>query len=560
MFNKNVNGIINVSPRLETLILSGAKNNAFGIRIADLIALAKSAVVSPVLKIQSTTTGTFVEYTLIKHKPVSGGYLFYFIGPDIMTLTYTNSTGKYTAEVSEIGSSSTPLDIEALDLSTVPGTYLTNEETNANPITGAMIDAYTNGNDYVFKTGNEYFHITQVRKSGNDLYIQLAYSAGSQIRTKNFKIKNFETEHTRQLGGLGTSIKTLGAILDISAITLGASYTHAQLEEDPDLLDAALMLSGVRADDVIQYDNDYYHVDNITETEVSEVKNLVIKAHSGDDFITATLEDYEGDVALATSTASPYGTAATKDYTPNVAPNDTGLVESRAVYSAINTALSSVYTPRGDIACADLTAALLIAANVGSIYETSDSGTTSDLFLQGAGVVISQGANVGVIQTGPNTYKFNLMADAFDLHEYQKKALTTPLTINGVQKTTVEGVLATLADDSVSVTADGVKTCQELLNALFALVDVTKIRLDSKLNIDYGTGNVVVRFTENANNDYIRMGSVSDALTEKFRLEMVTLSASGSTWLRGAVGSNGTTVTNTAANVINTGWKFEFIY
>ena len=115
------------------------------------------------------------------------------------------------------------------------------------------------------------------------------------------------------------------------------------------------------------------------------------------------------------------GTAAAKDFTPNVAPNNHNLVESNAVYNAINTAVSSVYTPRGELACAELTADLLIADNVGSVYEMSDSGTTSNLFLQGAGKEIAVGQNVGVIQTGVDTYKFNLMGNSFDLHNYQTK-------------------------------------------------------------------------------------------------------------------------------------------
>ena len=139
-----------------------------------------------------------------------------------------------------------------------------------------------------------------------------------------------------------------------------------------------------------------------------------------------------------------FGSAANKDYTPNVAPDNHNLVESNAVYQAINTALSSVYTPRGELTCAELTASLLIAANVGNIYEMSDAGTTSDLFLQGAGKTISIGSNVGIIQTGVDTYKFNLMANSFDLHAYQTKELETPLEIGGQTETDVEGALGAL--------------------------------------------------------------------------------------------------------------------
>ena len=143
---------------------------------------------------------------------------------------------------------------------------------------------------------------------------------------------------------------------------------------------------------------------------------------------------------------------AFKDTTDNVRPNSHALVESGAVYSAINNALSSVYTPRGDLTCAELTSALLIEANVGNVYEMSDAGTTTALFLQGAGETINIGDNVGIIKAGPNTYLFNLMANAFDLTDYQKKELDTPLTIGGVQQTEVEGALGALNDVDLTKT------------------------------------------------------------------------------------------------------------
>lgn len=141
------------------------------------------------------------------------------------------------------------------------------------------------------------------------------------------------------------------------------------------------------------------------------------------------------------------GTAAAKNATDRVSPNNTGLVESQSVYSAIQTALSSIYTPRGDITCAELTSSLLIDANVGNVYETSDSGTTTALFLQGAGVPISAGSNVGIINAGQGRILFNLMANAFDLTAYQKKDLTQ--AIEG--ETTVEGALGALAIGKVPV-------------------------------------------------------------------------------------------------------------
>ena len=148
-----------------------------------------------------------------------------------------------------------------------------------------------------------------------------------------------------------------------------------------------------------------------------------------------------------------FGTAAIKNSTDRVSPNNRDLVESQSVYSAINSALSSIYTPRGDITCAELTSSLLISDNIGNVYETSDSGTTTALFLQGAGHPIAVGDNVGIINAGEGRILFNLMANAFDLTDYQKKVLAS--AIEG--QTTVEGALGALSTD---------KQAKDLTNAV----------------------------------------------------------------------------------------------
>lgn len=155
------------------------------------------------------------------------------------------------------------------------------------------------------------------------------------------------------------------------------------------------------------------------------------------------LTEIDPDTAYFINDADPaaLGTAAFKNYTDRVRPDDTGLVMSHVVYSAINSALSSIYTPRGNIDCADLTSSLLVDANVGNVYETNDSGTTTALFMQGAGKTINAGDNVGVIRAGANTILFNLMGNAFDLTNYQKKDLTTAAE----GQSTVEGAIGALA-------------------------------------------------------------------------------------------------------------------
>lgn len=198
-----------------------------------------------------------------------------------------------------------------------------------------------------------------------------------------------------------------------------------------------------------------------------------------------------------------FGTAAQKNSTDRVMPNSTDLVESQSVYSAINTALSSVYTPAGEITCAELTSSLLIEANVGKVYELSDAGTTTALFLQGAGKPLAIGDSVGIINAGQGRILFNLMANRIDLSSFQKKDLTQ--TVEGA--ITVEGALSALSANKVAkVTGKGLSTNdydntekQKVANAIQksqtaglvkndGTIDETAYAKQSEMSITDGTG------------------------------------------------------------------------
>lgn len=116
------------------------------------------------------------------------------------------------------------------------------------------------------------------------------------------------------------------------------------------------------------------------------------------------------------------GAAAEKGIAQNIEPGNENLATSDLVYRAVSTAVSSVYKPHGDITCAELVSSLLIAANVGNVYTVTDSGLTTALFVQGTGQTITAGQSVGIIQVGQDAYKFNLMGDLIDLHDFLKKS------------------------------------------------------------------------------------------------------------------------------------------
>lgn len=195
------------------------------------------------------------------------------------------------------------------------------------------------------------------------------------------------------------------------------------------------------------------------------------------------------------------GTAADKDYTDLVRPNNHNLVESNAVYNAINSALSSIYTARGEITVAELVPALLVESNVGSVWETTDSGVTTEYFMQGAGVTIPVGQNVGIVKAGPNTYLFNLMSNSFDLTRYQTKDLETPVTIGGVIRSTVQAAISAIAT-FISQLSDRVSTTETALSGKVNGAIPGRLDISPQI-LTNGQIHQYYRSSENPTQDYI---------------------------------------------------------
>ena len=218
--------------------------------------------------------------------------------------------------------------------------------------------------------------------------------------------------------------------------------------------------------DGLNLDGNVLSADTVTFIGTSTEWNNLTTAEKIKYDICNITDDADSDAIYTKSEIDAMlGTAASKDYTDVVRPNDHDLVESNAVYSAINGALSSVYVPHGDLTCAELTSALLIASNVGNVYQMSDSGTTSNLFINGAGITINTNDSVGIIRASANDIMFNYMGNVLDLHEYQTKDLVTPITIGGTNRTTVESALGALNDvdaTKMSYTDNGILGAKNL--------------------------------------------------------------------------------------------------
>ena len=221
------------------------------------------------------------------------------------------------------------------------------------------------------------------------------------------------------------------------------------------------------------------------------------------------------------------GTASGKNFTDLVRPNSHELVESGSVYSAINNALSSIYTPRGELTCAELTSSLLIEDNVGNIYTMSDSGTTSALFINGAGQTINVNNNVGIIKAGANTYLFNLMGDAFDLHDYQKKELSSGAMIEDVIPSNASVSNKLVAKSEIDLRVD-----------LTGNIDLNEYYANGKYIARNGTEYTVTNAPSDLpypNNGFsleVMSYGASDGNTDAFCTQILTAYTSDRVWIR----------------------------
>lgn len=151
---------------------------------------------------------------------------------------------------------------------------------------------------------------------------------------------------------------------------------------------------------------------NPAGTATGELKKIAI-----DDAIYTIVDDdavHTNDV----------GTAAEKDFTTSISSQNTDLPTSGAVKDAIDAAISSAYKPSGSKTVAELVSSLLVAANMGNVYNMSDSGETTSDFVEGAGKTINTGDNVGIVNIGTDAnpvYKFDLLSGFIDMSDYYDK-------------------------------------------------------------------------------------------------------------------------------------------
>lgn len=289
----------------------------------------------------------------------------------------------------------------------------------------------------------------------------------------------------------GIGITITNDVISVDADTTPRSGSNKPVESGGVFTELAKKQDKLTAGDNVQIDPDTNTISSTDTTydPATQAKAGLMSAADKTklDGIAAGAEvNVQADYTETDASADSYikhkptlGTAAAKDSTNAVTAGSTDLVESGAVKDAIDNAVVSAYKEAGTKTCAELTSALLIAANRGYVYNITDSGTTTADFVEGAGKPIRAGDNVGVTLSG-SVYKFDLLSGFVDTSSFQTKTITgtiegqntvegalgalstnkqpktmsAPITVDGTQQTTVEGTLSAINNLAASNKTD----------------------------------------------------------------------------------------------------------
>ena len=83
--------------------------------------------------------------------------------------------------------------------------------------------------------------------------------------------------------------------------------------------------------------------------------------------------------------------------------------------------IGKVYKPAGSLAAAGVVPSLLVAANLGKVYNLSEDVTTDSDWVDGAGHTVKAGTNIVIAEVdneGTPAYKFDALTFALDLSNY----------------------------------------------------------------------------------------------------------------------------------------------
>ena len=142
----------------------------------------------------------------------------------------------------------------------------------------------------------------------------------------------------------------------------------------------------------------------------------------------AQMSDLPTDLSDLTNTGNdPY--AQESDLPTDLSDLTNTGADPYAQMSDVESAVVGALKPKGSVTFANLPA--LTAANLNSMYNVTDSFTTTSDFVEGAGVTYPAGTNVAIINTGTDAspvYKYDTYGGVVDLSGYWSKSELVAIT------------------------------------------------------------------------------------------------------------------------------------
>lgn len=143
--------------------------------------------------------------------------------------------------------------------------------------------------------------------------------------------------------------------------------------------------------------------------------------------------------------------------------SDVKTASPKAVKTYVDNKVATTYKASGSLASGGITNALLIAGNLGNVYNITNSFTTTADFIEGAGVTHPAGTNIVIAKVG-EAYKFDVLAGFVD----------TSAFLTAVPKATNSA----LGGIKVGYTTSTPKHKVELDGSGNAFVDLTNLTID----------------------------------------------------------------------------------
>ena len=226
------------------------------------------------------------------------------------------------------------------------------------------------------------------------------------------------------LGTVDTGVKAQGPEGEISGIKL-----NGVLVEDVDgVVDIVLEVSNIPDLPASKITSETFSVDRIPALSADKITSDVLGVaripNLSADKITSDELNVNRIPTLPQSKITGLETALTDvaylDDIPTIptistdvesdGASDEKTASPKAVKTYVDGKISSVYKFGGTLASAGIVAGLLVEGNEGKVYNISEDFTTTSNFVEGADVEHSAGTNIVVVDTGGETYKFDVFS------------------------------------------------------------------------------------------------------------------------------------------------------